>query len=369
MDVAAATARLTIKAMNRNVVMSESMHPAISCHQWQNCRTPSTFCQTCGTLSVMLNNVAVIALDGVAPFELGVLCESFGVDRSDQDIPRLEFAVCAPSAGSVQTSMGFSITVEHDLSRLAEADLIGVPAANRDSDYPPEVLAALRAALARGSRVMSVCTGAFVLAAAGLLDGRRCTTHWRYAEELAQRYPLAKVDPDVLYVDDDGVITSAGSAAGIDATLHLWRTEYGAATAAMVARRMVVPPHRDGGQAQFVQAPIRATTAPTLAGVLDYMEAHLHQELTVEDLSRLANMSARTFARRFRAETGTTPYDWLLAHRVAAAQRLLEEGDDAVEVVATRAGFGTAAAMRHHFAKRLDTTPQAYRSAFRARAS
>jgi transcriptional regulator GlxA family with amidase domain len=177
------------------------------------------------------------------------------------------------------------------------------------------------------------------------------------------------VDPNVLYVDDDSVVTSAGSAAGIDASLHLWRTEYGATTAATVARRMVVPPHRDGGQAQFVEAPIRATNASTLSGVLDYMAAHLHEELTVESLSQLANMSPRTFARRFRAETGTTPYDWLLARRVSAAQRLLEEGDDPVEAVAARSGFGTAAVMRHHFGKRLDTTPQGYRAAFRARAS
>ncbi|HEY9377247.1 MAG TPA: helix-turn-helix domain-containing protein [Jiangellaceae bacterium] len=315
----------------------------------------------------MLSNVAAIALDGVAPFELGVLCEAFGVDRSDQGIPRLDFAVCAVAPGPVQTSMGFSIVVEHGIERLAEADLIGIPARHRDRDVPPEVIGALRAAVDRGARVMSVCTGAFVLGAAGLLDGRRCTTHWRFADELAQRYPMAKVDPDVLYVDDDNVITSAGSAAGLDASLYLWRTEYGAATAAMVARRMVVPPHRDGGQAQFVEAPIRATHAPTLSAVLDYMASHLHEELTVESLSKLANMSARTFARRFRAETGTTPYDWLLAMRLAAAQRLLEEGDDPVEAVATRSGFGTAAAMRHHFAKRLDTTPQAYRAAFRER--
>ena len=290
----------------------------------------------------MLRNVAAVALDGVAPFELGVLCESFGVDRSDQGLPRLDFAVCAANPGTVRTSMGFSLTVDHGIERLAAVD--------------------------RGSRVMSVCTGAFVLAAAGLLDGRRCTTHWRYADELAQRFPMAKVDPGVLYVDDDGVITSAGSAAGIDACLHLWRTEYGASTAAMIARRMVVPPHRDGGQAQFVEAPIRASHAPTLAGVLDYMAAHLHEESTVESLAKLANMSPRTFARRFRAETGTTPYDWLLARRVAAAQRLLEEGNDPVETVAVRSGFGTAAAMRHHFAKRLGTTPQAYRSAFCDRA-
>jgi transcriptional regulator GlxA family with amidase domain len=315
----------------------------------------------------MLTNVAVIALDGVAPFELGVLSEAFGVDRSDQGIPRLDFAVCALKPGVVQTSLGFSIVLEHGIDRLAEADLVAVPATNRNQGFPPEVLAALRDAVERGARVLSVCTGAFVLGAAGLLDGRRCTTHWLYADELARRYPMAKVDPDVLYVDDDGVITSAGSAAGLDASLHLWRSEYGAAAAATIARRMVVPPHRDGGQAQFVEAPIRATDAPTLAGVLDYMAAHLHEELTVEDLSRLANMSARTFARRFRAETGTTPYDWLLARRVAAAQRLLEEGDDPVEAVAVRSGFGTAAAMRHHFAKRLDTTPQGYRSAFRQR--
>jgi transcriptional regulator GlxA family with amidase domain len=317
----------------------------------------------------MLRNVAAVALDGVAPFELGVLCEAFGVDRSDQGAPRLDFAVCALRPGTVQTSMGFSIVVEHGVDRVADADLVAVPAADRERAVPPEVVAALKAANERGARVMSVCTGAFVLGAAGLLDGRRCTTHWRFADELARRYPSAKVDPDVLYVDDDGVITSAGSAAGLDASLHLWRSEYGAAMAAMIARRMVVPPHRDGGQAQFVEAPIRATDAPTLAGVLDYMAAHLHEELTVESLSRLANMSARTFARRFRAETGTTPYDWLLARRVAAAQRLLEEGDDPVDTVAERSGFGTAAAMRHHFAKRLDTTPQGYRSAFRARAS
>jgi transcriptional regulator GlxA family with amidase domain len=284
----------------------------------------------------VLTNVAVIALDGVAPFELGVLCEAFGVDRSDQGIPRLDFAVCALSAGSVQTSMGFSIEVEHGIERLSEANLIAVPAAGIDRVYPPEVLAALRAAADRGCRIMSVCTGAFVLAEAGLLDD---------------------------------VITSAGSAAGLDACLHLWRQEYGATTAAMVARRMVVPPHRDGGQAQFVEAPIRASNAPTLSSVLDYMAAHLHEELTVESLSQLANMSPRTFARRFRAETGTTPYDWLLSRRVAAAQRLLEEGDDPVEAVAARSGFGTAAVMRHHFGKRLDTTPQGYRSAFRARAS
>jgi transcriptional regulator GlxA family with amidase domain len=313
----------------------------------------------------MLRNVAAIALDGVAPFELGVLCESFGVDRSDQGLPRLDFAVCGVTPGRVETSMGFAMVVDHGLDRLTEADLIGVPAMPRDGEYPEAMLDALRAAVDRGARVMSVCSGAFVLAAAGLLDGRRCTTHWRFADELATRYPLAKVDCDVLYVDDDPVITSAGSAAGLDAALHIWRKEYGAAVASAVARRMVVPPHRDGGQAQFVEAPIRPAGVQTLSGVLDYMAAHLDEEMTIETLAKLANMSQRTFARRFRAETATTPYDWLLGRRVSAAQRLLEMGDDPIEAVASQCGFGTASVLRHHFAKRLGTTPQAYRSAFR----
>lgn len=311
----------------------------------------------------MLRNVAAVVLDGVAPFELGVLCEAFGVDRSDQGLPTMDFDLCGPSQ-QVKTSMGFSLLIEHGLERLESADLIGVPAMPRNDAYPGELLEALRAAVDRGARVLSVCSGAFVLGEAGLLDGRRCTTHWMYSGELAARFPEAKVDPGVLYVDDDPVITSAGTAAGLDAGLHLWRKEFGADVAAMVARRMVVPPHRDGGQAQFIEAPIRATPARTLATVVDYMAAHLDQDLTVDDLATLASMSPRTFARRFRAETGTTPYEWLLTARLAAAQRMLERGDDVVETVAARAGFGTAAAMRHHFAKRLGTTPQAYRAAF-----
>lgn len=315
----------------------------------------------------MLRNVAAVALDGVAPFELGVLCESFGIDRSDQGLPGFDFAVCGLRPGAVPTSTGFQILVEHGLERLAEADLIGIPAMPRGNVYPDELLQALRDAVDRGARVLSVCSGAFVLAAAGLLDGRRCTTHWCYADELAARYPLAKVDPDVLYVDEDPIITSAGTAAGLDACLHLWRKEFGAEVAAAVARRMVVPPHRDGGQAQFVEAPIRATSAATLSAVIDYMAAHLHDDQTVDGLAALASMSPRTFARRFRAETGTTPYEWLLTHRISAAQRMLEQGDDTIETVASRCGFGTAAVLRHHFGRRLGTTPQAYRAAFRHR--
>lgn len=312
----------------------------------------------------VLRNVAVLVLDGFAPFEFGVLCEAFGIDRSDHGLPALDFALCAAEPGPVRTSLGFSIDVEHGLERAAEADLICVPAMPRGPTFPEPVLDLLRSAVDRGTRVLSVCGGAFLLGAAGLLDGRRCTTHWMFAEELAARYPAAKVDPDVLYVDEDPIVTSAGTAAGIDACLYLWRKEYGASVAAAIARRMVVPPHRDGGQAQFVEAPIRPAQSHTLAAVLDHMTTHLAEDLTIDTLARRANMSPRTFARRFRAETGTTPYDWLLSQRVAAAQRLLEEGDDTIDAVAAKAGFGTAAALRHHFTRRLGTAPQAYRSAF-----
>jgi transcriptional regulator GlxA family with amidase domain len=312
----------------------------------------------------MLRNVAAVALDGVTPFELGVLSESFGVDRSDHGLPGFDYAVCGVRPGRVATTSGFDIVVEHGLDRLAEADLIGIAGTPPDAEYPEELLEALRRAVDRGARILSVCTGAFVLAAAGLLDGRRCTTHWMHAGELAGRYPAAKVDPDVLYVDEDPIITSAGSAAGIDACLYIWRKEFGADIARAVARRMVVPPHRDGGQAQFIEAPIRTTPARTLSPVLDYMAAHLHEDLTVSALAALAAMSPRTFARRFRAETGTTPYEWLLSLRIEAAQRILELGDDTVETVASRSGFGTAAVLRHHFTRRLGTTPQAYRAAF-----
>lgn len=312
----------------------------------------------------MIRNVAVLAMDGVAPFELGVLCEAFGVDRSEHDLPSFDFDVCGIRPGQVPTKTGFSIQVEHGIERLHQADLIGVPAMPLGGVFPEAVLQALRDAIERGARVLSVCSGAFVLGAAGLLDGMRCTTHWMYADELAARFPAAKVDPDVLYVDEDPVITSAGTAAGIDACLHLWRKEFGADIAATVARRMVVPPHRDGGQAQFIQAPIRATPAHALAGVVDYMASHLNERMAVDDLARRATMSPRTFARRFRAETGATPYDWLLLQRLAAAQRMLELGDDTIETIAARCGFPGAAALRHHFTRRLGTTPQAYRAAF-----
>jgi transcriptional regulator GlxA family with amidase domain len=242
-----------------------------------------------------------------------------------------------------------------------------VPASAHDDEQPtPELIDALQRAHRRGARMMSVCSGAFTLAAAGLLDGRRATTHWMHADELARRYPSIDVDPKVLYVDEGDVLTSAGTAAGIDLCLHVVRQDLGADVANAVARRMVVPPHRDGGQAQFVDQPVaRCADEDPLSGVLGWMLEHLDEPLTVEDLARRSTMSPRTFARRFRAVTGTTPLQWLLSQRVLLAQRLLETSDDPVELIATRCGFGTAAGLRQHFQRSTGTSPMAYRRTFR----
>jgi transcriptional regulator GlxA family with amidase domain len=314
----------------------------------------------------MLANVAVVVYDGVAPFELGVLCEAWGVDRADQGIPNFEFAVCTPVPGRVGTTLpGFSLDVGAGLDRLDTADLVCVPAMPRDRETPAQVVAALQAAHERGARLLSVCTGAFVLGSAGLLDGRRCTTHWRYVDELAGRFPFADVDCDVLYVDDGAIVTSAGSAAGLDACLHVMRQEFGSGMAAAVARRMVVAAHRDGGQAQFIQSPVPDTTADTLQPLIEWMSANLREELTVESLASKAMMAPRTFARRFKAETGTTPYHWLTIPRVMLAERMLEESDETVERIAVQAGFSNATAFRHHFARLRGTSPQRYRRLFR----
>jgi transcriptional regulator GlxA family with amidase domain len=312
----------------------------------------------------VLTNVAVLALDGVAPFEFGTVCEVFGTDRSSAGIPRADFAVVGLEAGPVTTSLGMVMTAPHGLDRLAEADLIAVPACG-DGPVPEPVLAALRAAVDRGARVVSLCTGAFVLAQAGLLDGRRATTHWLYAKELAQRYPDVTLEPDVLYVEDGPVVTSAGTAAGIDACLHIVRQEWGAAAANYIARRMVVPPHRQGGQAQYIEEPVVECASDSLAPLLDWVVEHLDEDITVDDLARRAAMSPRTFARRFRAETGVTPYNWLLNQRVMRAQHLLESSHEPVERIADLVGFGSAALMRHHFQRVRGTTPQAYRRTFR----
>ncbi len=315
----------------------------------------------------MLKNVAVVLLDGVHPFELGVVCEVFGLDRSDENLPVYDFAVASAEGPTLTTHAGFTVGTQHGLERLETADLIAVPAGQTytEREYPPELLDALRRAVERGARVLSVCSGVFVLAAAGLLDGRRCAAHWRHAEELARRYPRIQVEPDVLYVDAGPVITSAGTAAGIDACLHLVRDEHGPEVANAIARRMVVPPHRDGGQAQYIERPLPRSRCDTVGEVLVWMERHLDEEVTVEQLAERAHMSPRTFARRFQQETGTTPYRWILRQRVLLAQQLLEATDETMDAIAWRTGFGNAAALRHQFVRSLGTTPQAYRRTFK----
>ncbi len=319
----------------------------------------------------MLANVVVVALNHVSAFELGVVCEVFGVDRSEEGLPVYDFAVVAGEPGPLRSEAGFTIETPFGLERLMEADLIAVPAMRDDAErcaggqLPPQLLAALRDAVDNGARVLSVCSGAFILGAAGLLDGRRCTTHWRQAKELARMFPAANVDPSVLYVDDDPVITSAGTAAGIDACLYLVRKEQGSRIANAIARRMVVPPHRDGGQAQFVERLVGGPAAGPLSDVIGWMERHIHEPVTIAELASRAAMSARTFARRFVQETGTTPQRWLTGQRILLAQQLLEESDDTVDVVAERSGFGNATVLRHHFRAWRATTPHAYRRQFR----
>jgi len=320
----------------------------------------------------MLKNVAAVVLDGFAPFELGVVCEVFGTDRTGEGLPAYDFAVVAGEPGPLRSDAGFSLQTPFGLDRLETADLIVVPASGDDrcgrDEWPEPLLAALRRAVDRRARVLSVCTGAFVLGAAGLLDGRHCTTHWRHAERLARRYPAAKVDPSVLYVDDGAVITSAGTAAGIDACLYLVRREQGSRVANAIARRMVVPPHRDGGQAQYIERPVAESACDTLGDVIEWMQRNLDRTVTVNEVASLAAMSPRNFARRFVQETGTTPQRWLTGQRVLLAQQLLEDTNETVDVIAERAGFGNAATFRHHFRAWRATTPDAYRRAFRAAA-
>ena len=320
----------------------------------------------------MLRNVAVVVLNEFHPFEFGVICEVFGIDRSEEGLPTYDFAVVGGEPGPLRSSNEFTMQTRFGLERLAEADLIALPAVSDYRvgwrQYPEPLLAELRSAADRGTRLLSVCSGAFILGEAGLLDDRRCTTHWRYAGELARRFPAAKVDPDVLYVDDDPVITSAGTAAGIDACLYLVRKEQGSRVANGIARRMVVPPQRDGGQAQYVAQPVAPSCGGTLRDLLEWLQANLDAPLTVRQLAARAHMSERTFARKFVQDIGTTPQRWLTGQRILLAQQLLEETDETVDYIAERCGFGNATAMRHHFRIWRGTTPNAYRHLFQGAA-
>ncbi|MFC1430455.1 helix-turn-helix domain-containing protein [Streptacidiphilus sp. N1-3] len=313
----------------------------------------------------MLKTVAVVLIDLTAPFEFGVVCEVFGIDRTEDGVPPFDFRVCGERPGEpLQLSVGAQIVPGHGLDGLLDADLVAIPAAVIRGEYPPAVLDAVRAAAARGATILTVCSGAFLLGAAGLLDGRRCTTHWRHADEFAKRFPEAKLDPDVLFVDEGSIITSAGTAAGIDACLHLVRRELGSGPATVIARRMVVPPQRDGGQRQYIAVPIPERDADSLEPLLEWMLETLDTEHTVASLARRAQLSTRTLARRFAAETGTTPQRWLASQRVAQARRLLEESTLGVDEIARSCGFGTAALLRHHFRRAVGVTPMDYRRAF-----
>jgi transcriptional regulator GlxA family with amidase domain len=303
------------------------------------------------------HRVAVLALEDVVTFDLAT---PFQLLRE-----HYELALCAPQAGPVQTTSGFPLVAARGLDALAQADTVLVPGfAPREWPPPQRALDALREAHARGARLASICTGAFALGAAGLLDGRRATTHWRHARRLAELYPRARIDPDVLYVDDGDLLTSAGVAAGIDLCLHLLRRDHGVEAANAAARQTVVAPHRAGGQAQFIERPVPPHDDGGLEATRAWALAHLDHSLTVAQLARHACTSERTFSRRFRAETGTTPLRWLHEQRVAQARRLLEASDLPVEQVARRCGFGSAAILRQHFRRATATTPTAYRRTF-----
>jgi transcriptional regulator GlxA family with amidase domain len=310
-----------------------------------------------------LRKVAILLFPGMHPFEFGVACEAFGLDRSDQGLPVYEFVAASETADPVPTINGFGISTPHRLDSALDADLV-IVSAGATGDIPPAIVDTLRTAYANGAAVMGLCSGAFALGHAGLLDGRKCTTHWRHAAALAARFPQAHVDPNVLYVCDGRVYTSAGTAAGLDLCLHIMRNEHGAEVANTVARRMVIPPHREGGQAQYIDVPVPPTGSDGLAELMDELLGELSADHTVESMAARANMSPRTFARKFTRATGTTPHAWLMRQRVLLARRQLEAGSDSIDVVAQRSGFGTAALLRHHFQRHTGVAPTAYRKTF-----
>jgi transcriptional regulator GlxA family with amidase domain len=311
--------------------------------------------------------VAIAAFDGIRPFHLSVPCAVFG-EAGGAERPLFDLRVCAVEPGELHSQIGFTIGTPYGLNDLARAKIVVVPSwRNPREPAPAPLLAALRRAHERGVLIVGLCLGAYVLAEAGLLDGRRATTHWRWTKLFARRFPKVQVDPNVLYVDEGDVITSAGTAAGIDCCLHVVRKRYGAEATNRIARMLVVPPHRQGGQAQYIEQPVMATANDTpLTRTLNWAAIHLDEPHSLDSLAAKALMSRRTFTRHFRKLTGTTVGQWLLGQRLGLAQRLLETSDKSVDLIATRAGFGSALSMRQHFGKAFDTSPSMYRREFRA---
>jgi AraC family transcriptional regulator, transcriptional activator FtrA len=317
-----------------------------------------------------MHRIAIPITPGMPLFELAVPCEVFG-PRDDFPVPWwYDVQLCAVQDSPVRTAERLLFDGALGLDELIQADTVIVPAcADTQDDPPPALLQALRAAADRGARIASICTGAFALAAAGLLDGRPATTHWMHAAELAYRWPAVQVEPNVLYTDGGQILTSAGSSAGLDLCLHIVRQDHGSRIANALARRLVIPPHREGGQAQYIEQPLPIDGSPSLGPCLDWAREHLELPLTVEDLAHQALMSPRTFARRFREVTGTTPLQWLCAERVRRAQDLLENTEDTIDRVAVMCGFGSAQRLRTHFTRVNHVTPHEFRRTFRDRAA
>ncbi|WP_412541600.1 helix-turn-helix domain-containing protein [Longispora sp. K20-0274] len=308
-----------------------------------------------------MRTVAAYAPPGTISFGLSLVAEVFQPRAGGPDFA---FELCTDVPGPVAVDPGLTVTVGHGLDRLAAADLVLALPGLGYADWSPASVAAFRAAADRGALVAGHCVGAFLLATAGLLDGRRATTHWRFADRLAERFPAVDVRPDLLYVDEGRVLTGAGAAAGLDMCLHLIRREHGAAVAAAIARELVVPPHRDGGQAQYAAVAMPAAGADPLAEVLDWAVGQLHRPLSVDELARRALLSRRTFIRRFRAATGVAPGAWLIGQRLRRAEELLETTDLPMEEVARRVGYASAAALRDQFTRRRGVPPSRYRHSF-----
>ncbi len=312
-------------------------------------------------------HVVALAYDGLCTFEFGIAYEVFGLSRPEMGGGWYRFSVAGIEAGPLRAAGGLTVAVDRGLELLDEADLIIAPGWRAiDAPVPEALIAALRAAHERGARVMSLCSGVAVLAAAGLLAGRRATTHWRYVASIAERYPDIALDADVLYMDEGSILTAAGSAAGIDLCLHVVRGDFGPDAANSVARRLVVPPHREGGQAQFIAAPVpEEREGIRLGPLIEWMRERLAEEQPISLLAGKAGMSMRTFQRRFEATTGDSVGEWLLKERLRQARDLLEkELAVSLDDIAIASGFGTLATMRHHFRRRLGTSPSAYRKSF-----